>query len=216
MTMGISRRTVLVGAAVAAAAVGAETLVTPFSDAAPVPAPRRDPAPNPAFTGAVSPNGWPVNARSDDGGSVWQRPVPGTGFPVKVASGAAEVILVHVVRRFHYEIDALGRNDVIGFRAPAGLRGHALNHASGTAVDIRPGRYPAGVRGGFFPRELAVIRDILAECDGVVRWGGDLRTPDEAHFEIHLPPDHPRVAALAARFSDWNATPGRGAGVLHG
>jgi hypothetical protein len=56
-----------------------------------------------------------------------------------------------------------------GSRAPAGYQ---RNHASGTAIDIRAGHYPAGARGGFDRIELEVIRDILADCEGIVRQNG--------------------------------------------
>lgn len=213
--MQVSRRSVLLGGAVATAAVGTELLLPlPAGAASKRAAPPPAPPTNPALTGTASPNGWPVNTGSDAGGTVWTRPVPGTGFNVQVSIGDAEVILVHVIRRFHYEIDTLRPGDVVGFRAAGGLSGHLLNHASGTAIDIRPGHYPAGAHGGLFPHELAVVRDILAECDGVVRWGGDFGTPDEAHFQVDAPPADPRVAALVTKLRAWNTTPGRGAGAV--
>ncbi|WP_328915174.1 MULTISPECIES: M15 family metallopeptidase [unclassified Streptomyces] len=165
--------------------------------------------------GARSANGWTVNTASDAGGSVWTRPIPGTGCEVQVAIGDVEIILVHCVRRFHYEIESLRPGDVVGFKSPGTVKGHASNHASGTALDIRPGSYPPGVRGGFHPYQVDVIRDILAECDGVVTWGGDFRIPDEAHFEIGLAPADPRVHRLADKLRDWRINrPGQGAGVL--
>jgi len=213
MTMDVSRRSVLLGATVAAAAVGVETLMPmPAGAATPRRVARADLL-NPAFTGGHSPNGWPVNTAPDAGGSVWTRPVPGTGAQAQVAIGAAEAILFHVIRRFHYEIGALGPGDIVGFRKAAGLRGAQLNHASGSAVDILPGHYPVGVRGGFFPHQVAVVRDILAECEGVVSWGGDLATPEEGHFQIDLPPADRRVVRLAAKLREWRTTPGRAPGA---
>ncbi len=164
--------------------------------------------------GERSPNGWSVNTAANAGGSVWTRPVPGTAFDVDVSIGAAETVLVHVIRRFHYELAELRPGDVIGYREPAGLSSYEVNHASGTAIDIRPGSYPRGVRGGFFPLEVAVIRDILADCEGVVRWGGDFRVPDEAHFQIDVPPGDERMTRLVAKLHRWNTTPGAGAGVI--
>jgi hypothetical protein len=219
--MRLTRRSVLRGAAVATAGAGAELLLPPLTASAAstharsstprakVVAPR-----NIAFSDTASPNGWPINLRSDAGGSVWTRPVPGTGFSVQLSIGLPELILVHVIRRFHYEISTLGAGDVMGFAQAIGLRGHELNHASGTAIDIRPGHYPVGTRGGFYPNELIVLRDILAECEGVVLWGGDFAKPNEAHFHIDLPPADARVISLAARLRDWKVTPGRGAGAI--
>ena len=51
-----------------------------------------------------------------------------------------------------------------------------------------------------FPKERIVIDDIIAECAGVVLWGGELPVPMEGHFQIDLPPTDPRVRSLATRF----------------
>ncbi|GII92219.1 hypothetical protein [Sinosporangium siamense] len=59
-----------------------------------------------------------------------------------------------------------------------------------------------------------ILRDILAECDGVVRWGGDFKVPKESHFQIDVPPGDKRLDALANRISGWNSTPGEGAGAV--
>lgn len=208
--MTVSRRTLLWSA------LGSGALSVLYAVAAPVAgAARRLPAPrrNPAVLGTVSPNGWPVVSAADAGAGVWARPVPGTGAEVELLVGDVEVILVHVIRRFHYEVQELLPGDLVGFRPPAGLRGTDLNHATGTAVDIRPGSYPAGQRGGFYPHQEQAIRDILAECGGVVAWGGDSRAPNEAHFEIALPRGDKGVATLARRLRGWNEDPGAGAGV---
>lgn len=204
-----TRRIVLKGAV--AAAVLAHLPAAPASTATrPLPVVPR----TLAFTGARSPNGWAVNVAADAGGSVWARPVSGAAKHVAVSVGDADAILVHVVRRFHYEVADLGDGDVVGFRAADGLKGHQLNHASGSAVDILPEHYRPGVKDQFYPAQLAVVRDILAECRGVLAWGGDFAIPDEGHFEIALPPTDRRVTELAAQIRRWNTTPGRGAGVL--
>ncbi|MCP9945049.1 hypothetical protein LUX12_10065 [Streptomyces somaliensis] len=163
---------------------------------------------------ARSENGWFTDTAPNTGGTVWTRPVPGTEFDVDLAIGDAEIILIHVIRRFHYEVDSLRPGDVTGFRPVAKSRGYKTNYASGTAVSIRPGTYPAGVKGGFFPHELEVVRDILADCDGVVKWGGDFATPDESHFQIDLPPSDVRVRRLANKVRGWKESPGAGAGVI--
>jgi hypothetical protein len=113
-------------------------------------------------------------------------PVQGTDLSVALAPGPIAGVLVHVIRRFHYEIESLRAGDLVADR-------------SGTAVDIRPGAYPAGATGGFLPHQLVVIRDIVAETGGQVRWGGDNTVPSEGRFEITAQPSDPRLAALAAR-----------------
>ena len=44
-----------------------------------------------------------------------------------------------------------------------------------------------GVRGTYTAAQVRAIRSILADCDGVIRWGGDYaHAPvDEMHFEIN-------------------------------
>ena len=122
--------------------------------------------------------------------------VEGTGLSVRLLAGPAATVLVYVARRFHYEIDTLGAGDLVGDPA-------------GTAIDIRPGFYPAGVTGGFLPHQVIVIRDILAECDGMVRWGGDGKSsPAESRFAIAVRATDPRLRALAQRLDGRTARPG--------
>ncbi|GAA5204110.1 MULTISPECIES: hypothetical protein [Streptomyces] len=167
------------------------------------------------LSGVPSRNGWEMEKTADDHGHIYTRPVPGIPVDgVQVRMGDVETVLVHVIRRFHYEIDELRRDDVTGWRHPSKVRkGMAeSNQASGTAVQVRPGSYPSGVRGGYFPQQLAVVRDILAECEGVVRWGGDDKHPDEALFYIDVKPGDGRLPELAEKIADWDWTPGKGAG----
>lgn len=167
------------------------------------------------LAGARSTNGWDMETAADQGGSIATRPVPGTPVTdLQIRLGAPEVVLVHLVRRFHYEIAALRPGEVVGWTPQKGLRGPARNLASGTAVRIRPGHYPPGIKGGYFPLELAVLRDVLAELDGVVRWGGDDRTVDEALLYLAVGPDDPCLAAVAERLRVREMTAGAGAGVL--
>ena len=56
------------------------------------------------------------------------------------------------------------------------------------------------------------IRQILAECRGLVAWGGDFDVPAPSHFEIAVGPQDHRLAVLAGEFRARNdtasATPG--------
>jgi hypothetical protein len=166
-----------------------------------------------ARTGAVSANGWETQTVADTG-MVWTRPVAGSDVTVAVRIGDVETVLMHVIRRYHYEIGTLRVGEVVGFQAPSGaLTGYQTNHASGTAVDIRPGWHPTGSR-TLSGHELDVIRAILAECAGAVTWGGDLPTPDESHFHIDVTPTDPLLAKVANKIRGWNDTPGLGAGVM--
>jgi hypothetical protein len=160
-------------------------------------------------------NGWPVVAARDIDGMVLSRPVPGTDVTTAIHIGDVEAVLVHVIRRFHYEITALAAGDAKGFSPLARSQvDYETNHASGTAVAILPDHYPRGAAGGFFPSQLTVIRDILNDCEGVVDWGGDRRPVNESLFHIAVPPGDECLAAVADRIHMWNYAPGRGAGVL--
>jgi hypothetical protein len=137
--------------------------------------------------------------------------MPGTGFAVAVRIGKVERVLVQVLRRYHYEIAAPSPGEVTGWRAPSdvSLVSAESNQASGTAIAIRA----AWRTGRVFPHQLTVIRDILAECEGVVRWSGDDNRPCEALFSTDVPPGDPRLSALAARIRSWNERPDTGAGT---
>ncbi|MFF8280985.1 hypothetical protein ACF05T_33840 [Streptomyces lateritius] len=208
------RRSVLLTGAGLTAAAGLATLAVPAPASAATPAAAPAPRPRPV---AVGPNGWPLESATDASGTVWTRQVPGSSVAVALRLGEPAVVLVHVIRRYHYEIDTLTDGEVIGFRPPGrSLKGYAANHASGTACAIRPTWYPEGVTGGLFPHQRAVILDILRECEDVVAWGGNFRRRlNEAHFQIDVPPSDPRLQRLAARLRGWEDVPGKGAGTLH-
>ncbi|MEV5877546.1 hypothetical protein AB0L75_25655 [Streptomyces sp. NPDC052101] len=231
----ISRRTALrrAGFITAGTVLGSQLLTTPGHAASGRPDPhqlreavrraqerarqRRDHA----GTGTPSQNGWELEKVADDRGNVYTRPVPGTPLRVQVRMGDAETVLVHVIRRFHYDIDPLGvRGEpraVEGWVPASEVRDRHLpesNRASGTAIVIRPGSYPPGLRGSFTPAQELLIRDILADTEGVVRWGGDDMRPYEGLFYVAVRPGDPRLAQVAAKLRSWDAAPGQGAGVL--
>ncbi len=206
-TSGIPRRAVVKGAGVLAAA----TAVGSFAPSAAVAAPAGVPL-NTRKKAPTSANGWTLQTEANHVSTVWTRPVPGTGLEVDVRIGDVEAILLHVVRRFHYEVDQLPRVDLAGWQRIGGLKedGPQSNLASGTAVRIRPG---AGASGSLFPLQVLTVRDILADCEGVVRWGGDDSPVDESLFYIDRGPDDDSVREVADRLRLAEATPGRGAGV---
>jgi hypothetical protein len=57
-----------------------------------------------------------------------------------------------------------------------------------------------------------VVRDILAECEGVVRWGGDFKkSPKEGHFQLDVRPGNLKLAKVARKIGQWG--PSRAAGT---
>ncbi|NUS11759.1 MAG: hypothetical protein HOV70_29605 [Streptomyces sp.] len=193
---GLPRRTLLLAGLAGAVAAG-------------ISLPTAAPASAAEQAGSTSANGWPVTTTA-----VSTLPVPGTAATVALLDGDVSTVLVHVIRRFHYEVEEVGRHELAGHRPAAGLRGHTTNYASGTAVEIRPAAYPLAATGVLFPQQLAVVRDILKECGGVVAWGGHLRRPHAAHFQIAVRPGDTRLRSLAQRINGWTRAPGQGAGVL--
>ncbi|MGW3195359.1 hypothetical protein ACWDBD_12375 [Streptomyces sp. NPDC001118] len=174
------------------------------------------------LTGRPSANGGEMEKETDAGGSIWTCDVAGTPGPLTVAVRAGDVatVLTHVIRRFNYEIDGLGTKNeapaLLGWTHPGNVRNSALpesNQASGTAVVIRPTWYTPGAQGGFTDVQKDTVRDILAECEGVVRWGGDDRRPYEGLSFIDVKPGDVRLAKIASRMRGWNETPGEGAGT---
>jgi hypothetical protein len=167
------RRRAVLGAG--ALSVGAVAAASPASAAPvpPVPVPR---TPIPAVPVAAVGRAAPLRSV----------PVQGTDLTVMLRPGAIATILVHAIRRFHYEIETLRAGDLVPDR-------------SGTAVGIRPGAYPDGASGAFLPHQLIVIRDIVATAEGLLRWGGDRPVPAEGRFEIAVDPADPRLAPLATR-----------------
>ncbi|WP_308405018.1 hypothetical protein [Streptomyces sp. B93] len=201
---GISRRTLVTTAGVITAAAAVGSLAPGTATAAPVNAPKKAPA---------SANGWTLEKEANHVSTVWTRPVAGTGLEVDIRIGDVEAILLHVVRRFHYEVEQLSPGDLAGWQPIDGLHKDMpeSNLASGTGVRIRPG---AGAGGSLFPLQVLTVRDILADCEGVVRWGGDDDPVDESLFYVDRGPDDASVRRLADRLRLAGAMPGEGAGVM--
>jgi hypothetical protein len=148
-----------------------------------------------ALTRNRSANGWPIITHAP------ALRVEGTDLSVALAPGPATTILVHCLRRYLYEIDhTVQQHELLGhLRTSPGPAPYESNHLSGTAITVRPGWYPTGTSGGFSRPDELRIRDILADCEGVVRWGGDTHPIKESHFQIDVPPTSPRLAGVAAR-----------------
>ncbi|MFF8015763.1 hypothetical protein [Streptomyces sp. NPDC007929] len=201
MTTSLTRRRVLglgAGAAMAVAAAGP-------AQAAPTAVDR-------AWTERESANGWPLLDRAG------KYRVEGTNVDVFLAGGDVATVLLHVARRFAYEVDMLLPGDLQGHTTEREI-GAAFesNHLSGTAVAIRPLHYPMGAdvkNTGMSEAEQIVVTDILADCEGVIAWGGHLRPVKQSHFQLAVGPEDPRLRKLADRIRGWNSAPGRGAGTI--
>lgn len=198
----LGRRTVL-GGGMAAGVAAVLSRAAPRAVAA-------DTHPTHAWTRSRSLNGWPVLSAFEE------IRVEGTERTVALRAGATAVVLLHVVRRYHYEIDELRGGDLhSGTTQRRVASAPQSNFLSGTAVEVRRGSYPLGASGGLFAPELTVVRDIVAACDGVVQWGGDLSVPMEGYFAIAARPGSAALGRLAARLSgDDTFDSARGVGAI--
>ncbi|MGW0985717.1 hypothetical protein ACWD46_05705 [Streptomyces sp. NPDC002486] len=201
MTTSLTRRRVLglgAGAAIAVAAAGP-------AQAAPAAGER-------AWTKRESANGWPILDRAG------KFRVEGTNVDVSLVEGDVATVLLHVARRFAYEVDMLLPGDLQGHTTERAISSaFESNYLSGTAIAIRPVHYPLGAdvkNTGMSEAEQIVVTDILADCEGVIAWGGHLQPVKQSHFQIAVEPGNPRLKQLADRIQGWNSAPGRGAGTI--
>lgn len=130
---------------------------------------------------STSQNGWPVRTSSAD-----LTPLPWvTG---RVVPGDVYAVFDYLCRRFDREVENIDPKSSWGYayRAVRGQTSGFSNHASGTAIDLNAPRHPLGRSGTFTLAQATAIRRILADLDGVIRWGGNYSgRKDEMHFEIN-------------------------------
>lgn len=177
----ISRRALL------GAAAGAGALAL-----APTAAARATPA------AGVSANGWRI-----DPAAILTHRIEGSRASVALRPGAAAAVLLHVARRWHYEIAALDTGEgggVTGYseRHTAGA-GFESNYLSGTAIALHPTAYPLGGSERLWPQHEVIVRDILLDCAGTVAWGGDLTPSMASHFHVAARPGDEILARVGAR-----------------
>ncbi|MFI9760771.1 hypothetical protein ACIHFB_22810 [Streptomyces sp. NPDC051963] len=196
----ISRRSLLRAAAgTGVLAVASGALNTPVSAAAPSAG---------QWSGDVSANGWRIAPAS-----VTVHHVEGSAASLGLRRGDAGAVLLHVARRWHYEIAPLDTGE------GGGVTGHLTrrtvgadfesNHLSGTAVALHPTAYPLKGSEGLWPHQEAIVRDILADCEGTVVWGGDLTPVKVSHFHIAARPGDSTLARVAARLDTGRPTASR-------
>ncbi len=133
-------------------------------------------------------NGWPASTNAaaigiDKGARARGSTI---AFPPGVKGGDVEVVLMYVAGELHRRVEPAGEG-CWGYNYRKNRNANNLScHASGTAFDWNAPKHPNGKGGTFSPAKVKVIRAILAEVGGVVKWGGDFGgTKDEMHFEIH-------------------------------
>ncbi|MDC0770908.1 hypothetical protein [Streptomyces sp. HD] len=185
----ITRRTFMGAAAGTGLLVLADGALVPGSAAA-APTDRR-------WSRDRSANGWRIAPAA-----IGTHRIQGTTAKVALHTAAASVLL-HVARRWHYEIAPLDTGE------GGGVTGHTTsrvigadfesNHLSGTAIALHPTAYPLGGSERLWPHQEAVVRDILADCEGIVTWGADLTPVKASHFHLNAGPGSRALAKVATR-----------------
>lgn len=156
---------------------------------------------------AVSQNGWQAGTKDDAAVEAVTLPGTGVSFPGGLRRGDVATVLLWLAAQFHARVEPLTLGWCWGYNfRPIRGASKLSNHSSGTAVDFNAPRHPLSKRGTFTPAQVATIRQLLAELDGVVRWGGDYDgRADEMHFEVVGAPI--AVARVAARLRAGTPAP---------
>lgn len=151
-----------------------------------------------------SQNGWDAYTDYGDPNLVSNPTVPGTDVQVLggLRAGDVATVLLWVAVQFNATVEPLVQAQGIWGFEPRLIRGstEVSNHASGTAEDFNSALHPLGASGTFTTAQVNTIHGIIAQCDGVIRWGGDYTgRVDEMHFEIN--DTATAVAVVAAKLS---------------
>lgn len=153
--------------------------------------------------------GFKASANPADFGGLDNRFIPGTS--AKLAPGIRAGDIADIAFAFCAEFDKRvedldlyvgGDEWGFSFRPSKNSKSLISAHSGAVAWDLNATRHPNGKRGTFTPAQVAEIRKLLAEFDGVIYWGGDAwgdGTPDEMHFEITTGTTLEKLAEVAAK-----------------
>lgn len=136
-----------------------------------------------------------------------------------VRAGDVADVLEYAMRQYDARVEKLATLN--GYRSAAGNASTGTpvansNHRSATAVDANGARYPYEYaverRGGTYRNampdaKVKIVRRILAELDGVIRWGRDFQAGyrDEMHYEVAPGVTLARIAPIARLARKANA-----------
>ncbi|MEU6720762.1 hypothetical protein ABZ897_55705 [Nonomuraea sp. NPDC046802] len=150
------------------------------------------------WEGDESANGWHIDPRK-----ITLYAVEGALASVPLHDGIVATVLLHVARRWHYEVAPVDTGQGGGISAYTTDRtigaDFESNYLSGTAIAVHPTAYPLHGSEGLWPHQEVIVRDILLDCEGMVRWGGDLKPAKVSHFHIDVPPGSRKLAKVADR-----------------
>lgn len=155
------------------------------------------------WTRGTSTNGWRI---APDAVASYR--VEGSRASVVLRRGPAAAVLLHVARRWHYEIGPVDTGEgggITGYDTDRVIRADfQSNRLSGTAVILHPTAYPLGGSERLWPYHEEIVRDILLDCAGTVAWGGDLRPAQVSHFHLVARPGDRALARVGARLDRGN------------
>ena len=157
------------------------------------------------WTRRLSANGWQIDPEA-----IATYRIEGSRASVALRRGLAAAVLLHIARRWHYEIAPLDTGEGGGIAAYTTDRtvraAFESNYLSGTAVALHPTAYPLGGTERLWPHHEMIVRDILVDCDGTVVWGGDLSPAKASHFHLVAGPGDEALARVAARLDTSQQT----------
>jgi len=136
---------------------------------------------------ATSYNGWPASQNPAEINIVKFGDKYGFPFPGGARGGDVHTVLGYVATQLHKRVEPCISGWCWGYNYRANVNNPSTLscHSSGTAIDWNAPNHPNGARNTFTSGQVGVIRQILAEVQGAVQWGGDYTgTRDEMHFEI--------------------------------
>ena len=119
----------------------------------------------------------------------------------RVLPGDVHTILTFLCQRFERLVEPIVRSESWGwsYRPVRGSTTVWSEHSAAVAIDLNASAHWIGLSDTFTDAQEAGIRQILAECGGVVVWGGKWASsrPDEMHFQLrHDPAEIKRIAGL--------------------
>lgn len=195
MSSTLTRRSFLA----AGAAIAVATWIAPAGPAAAAPGAASN-GQSAKWTRDRSVNGWPIAPDA-----VSTHLVEGSRASVDLRDGPVATVLLHIARRWHYEIAPLDTGQGGGISGHTTSRTVAAefesNYLSGTGLCLHPAAYPLGSSEELWPHHERIVRDILLDCEGTVVWGGDLDPVKLSHFHIAAGPDVEALAHVAERLS---------------
>jgi hypothetical protein len=157
------------------------------------------------MSGGSSYNGWPASDSASAIGVDKGFEANGITFPGGVKAGDVSKVLGYVFCALDERVEAAVPGWCWGwdYRPNVNNPSSLSNHASATAGDYNAPNHPNGGSRyeGFTDSQVAEIRRILDEVEGVIRWGADYSgTKDAMHFEVNC--DAATLAGVADRLGD--------------